>query len=230
MQDLHIDIIVKNKIYYFYQLRGELKVKKFIFCIVIISIFFIPLFAQEEGDAPSNSKIDGSVVFRPVRQGDNFIKVGPTLGIPLFNTSPSKFAIKPNIWPGGTIDVSFGHYVLDGFSLGATISFQFYPTLAKNLYFAVPITFDMAYTFAAGKWRFPLGGGIGAAVQSYSGNGARYFGMFFRFDAGTYYQISPEWSFGGGLSWSVVPEWRKEKVQNRTENFLGINLAVRYHL
>lgn len=204
--------------------------KRFVFCILIMSIFFIPIFAQEEAETPSNSKIDGTAVFRPVRQGDKFIKIGLSLGVPLFNTSPNKFAVKSNIWPGGLINVAFGYYILDGFSLGGSISFQFYPTLAKNLYFAVPITFDMAYTFAAGKWRFPLGGGIGAAVQSYSGNGAQYFGMIFRFDAGTYYQFSPEWSFGGDVSWNVVPEWRENKKDNRTANFLGISFAARYHL
>ena len=204
--------------------------KRFIFCILIMSIFFIPIFTQEEAEPPSNSRIDGTAVFQPVRQGDKFIKIGLSLGVPLFNTSAKKFAVKPNIWPGGNINAAFGYYILDGFSLGGSISFQFYPTLAKNLYFAVPITFDMAYTFAAGKWRFPLGGGIGGAVQSYNGNGGQYFGMIFRFDAGTYYQFSPEWSFGGDLSWNVVPQWYKNKSNNRTGNFLGISFAARYHL
>ena len=204
--------------------------KRFISCFLIISVFLIPIFAQEEAEAPSNSKIDGTAVFRPVRQGDKFIKVGLSLGVPLFNTSAGKFAIKPNIWPGVSINAAFGYYILDGFSLGGTISFQFYPTLAKNLYFAVPITFDMGYTFAVGKWRIPLGGGIGGAVQSYNGNGGQYFGMIFRFDAGTYYQFSPEWSFGGDVSWNVIPQWYKDKSNNRTGNFLGISFAARYHL
>ena len=57
--------------------------KRFIFCIFIMSIFFIPIFTQEEAEPPSNSKIDGTAVFRPVRQGDKFIKVGLSLGVPL---------------------------------------------------------------------------------------------------------------------------------------------------
>lgn len=88
----------------------------------------------------------------------------------------------------------------------------------------------MGYTFAVGKWRIPLGGGIGVSVQSYNGNGAQYFGMIFRFDAGTYYQYSPEWSFGGDVSWNVVPQWFKDKTNNRTGNILGISFAARYHL
>ena len=99
--------------------------KRFISCFLIISVFLIPIFAQEEAEAPSNSKIDGTAVFRPVRQGDKFIKVGLSLGVPLFNTSIEKFAIKPNIWPGGTINAAFGYYILDGFSLGGSIGFQF---------------------------------------------------------------------------------------------------------
>ncbi|MEL5718984.1 TP0733 family outer membrane beta-barrel protein, partial [Treponema pedis] len=108
-------------------------------------------------------------------------------------------------------------------------SFQFYPTLAKNLYFAVPITFDMAYTFATGKWRFPMGIGIGGIFQSYSGNAAKYFGMLFRPEAGVYYQYSPEWSFGGGMCWSIVPQWYRNTTHNRVGNILTINFAARYH-
>ena len=67
--------------------------KRFISCFLIISVFLIPIFAQEEAETPSNSKIDGTAVFRPVRQGDKFIKVGLSLGVPLFNTSAEKFAI-----------------------------------------------------------------------------------------------------------------------------------------
>lgn len=203
--------------------------KKFIFCIFIICIFFTHVTAQEEGENSPNKGIDGAVVFQPVRQGDTFMKIGLSLGVPLFNTSNTKFAINPHIYPGGAINIGVSYYVLNGFSLGGSLSFHFYPTIAKNLYFAVPITFDMAYTFAKGKWRFPLGGGVGAAFQSYNGNGGRYFGMLFKFDAGVYYQYSPEWSFGGDVSWNVLPQWYKDTSHNRTGNILGISFAARYH-
>ncbi len=205
--------------------------KKNILVICAIIIFASSVFSQtaEEKKPPKKSGPDGTILFQPVRQGDKFMKIGASLGIPLFNTSAQKFAIKPNIYPGGTINVSFGYYVLNGFSLGTTLSFQFYPTLAKNLYFAVPISFDMLYTFATGKWRFPLGMGIGGAFQSYNGNGGKYFGMYFRPEAGFYYQYSPSWSFGGEMAWQVFPQWYKPKKYNRIGNFLSISFAARYH-
>ncbi len=203
--------------------------KKIILFLCIITAFSFPLFAAEEDTETGSKKIDGSAVFQPVRKGDKFMKIGLSLGIPLFNTSLEKFAIPTHMYPGGAINAGFGYYVLNGFSLGGTLSFQFYPTLAKNLYFAVPITFDMTYTFAVAKWRFPLGIGIGGAFQSYSGNQGKYFGMIFRFDAETYYQYFPEWSFGGGLSWNVLPQWYKTKEYNRTGNILTLSFAARYH-
>ncbi len=172
---------------------------------------------------------DGTVLFQPVRKGDKFMKIGFSLGVPLFNTSREKFAANPKMYPGGTIDVGFGYYVLNGFSLGGTLSFQFYLTRSKNIYFAVPISFDMAYTFAVSKWRFPLGIGIGGAFESYNGNGEKYFGMMVRPEVGAYYQHSPNWSFGGSLSWLVLPEWYKDTKNNRIGNFLNIAFAARYH-
>ena len=203
--------------------------KRVILFLCIITAFCFPSFAEESSSEHGNKGIDGSIVFQPVRQGDKFMKIGLSLGVPLFNTSRDKFANKPRIYPGGTINVGFGYYVLNGFSLGGSLSFQFYPTLAKKLYFAVPITFDMAYTFATGKWRFPIGMGIGGAFQSYSGNTAKYFGMIFRPEAGVYYQYSPEWSFGGGVSWSILPQWYRNTSHNRIGNILTVNFAARYH-
>ncbi len=204
--------------------------KKNILVICAIIMFASSVFSQTaEEKQPKKSGPDGTILFQPVRQGDKYMKLGVSLGVPLFNTSVKKFAIKPNIYPGGAINIAFGYYVLNGFSLGASLSFQFYPTLAKNLYFAVPISFDMLYTFAKGKWRFPLGMGIGGAFQSYNGNGAKYFGMYFRPELGFYYQYSPSWSFGGDVSWQVFPQWYKPKTYNRIGNILNISFAVRYH-
>ncbi|MGF7109703.1 TP0733 family outer membrane beta-barrel protein [Treponema pedis] len=204
--------------------------KKIILFFCLITAFSFSCFAEEGGKEEGGRKgIDGTAVFQPVRKGDKFMKIGLSLGIPLFNTSIKKFAHKTNIYPGGAINAGFGYYVLDGFSLGGNLSFQFYPTLAKNLYFCVPITFDMAYTFASGKWRFPIGGGIGGVFQSYSGNSAKYFGMIFKAETGVYYQYFPEWSFGGSLSWNVLPQWYSVKEYNRTGNIFMINFAARYH-
>ncbi len=204
--------------------------KKIILFICLIVLLAIPCFSQESEEKETDvSAPDGTILFQPVRQGDKYMKIGLSLDIPLFNTSREKFANKTNIYPGGDIHVGFGYYVLNGFSLGASLSFQFYLTLAKNIFFAVPFSFDMAYTFAASKWRFPLGMGIGGAFESYNGNGSKYFAMLFRPQAGVYYQYSPNWSFGGDLSWMVLPQWYKNTKDNRIGNFLTVSFAARYH-
>lgn len=201
--------------------------KRTIIFICMITLFALFCTAQENEE--EKNKLDGSALFQPIRKGDKFIKMGLSLGIPLFNSSKEKIAINPKIYPGGTIDLGFAYYVTNGLSLGGSLSLQFYPTLAKNLYFSVPITFDVGYTVAAAKWRIPFEAGIGGALQIYNGNGAKYFGMLFRFEAGLFYQYTPEWSIGGGISWSVVPQWYKETYYNRTGNFLNIKFGARYH-
>ncbi len=231
--------------------------KKIILFICMIMMFTLPCVSQEIGEetpekvepvipsdpnkpsAPSDpvnpsapkgpSEPDGTVLFQPVRKGDKFMKIGASLGVPLFNTSRKKFAINPKIYPGGTIDLGFGYYVLNGFSLGGSLSFQFYPTVSKNIYFAVPISFDMAYTFALKKWRIPLGAGIGGAFQSYNGAGSKYFGLMAKANAGVYYQYNPNFSIGGNLDWMILPQWYKDTTKNRIGNFFHVAFSVRYH-
>lgn len=182
--------------------------------------------AQKPEEQPTQPAIT-AYTYEPIRKGDQFIRMGLQLGIPLFNTSPEKFAIKPNIYPGGSIFLGYSYYLTKGVSIGGDLAFSFFLTLGSNLYFAIPFTFNSGYTFAIGKFRIPLTFGLGGDFQSY--NGTRYFGMFFRPQAGCFYQYSPEWSFGGELSWDIVPQWYHEKQFNRTGNFLNIGFAARYH-
>lgn len=165
--------------------------------------------------------------FQPIRKGDKYVKLGIGLGIPLFNTSRGKFAIKTKMYPGPKIFAGMHFYLTNSFSLGGDISFEFYPTIAKNLYFALPISLTFGYTPTYKRWRFPMGMSIGGCFQSYLGR--KYFGMYFKPFFSFYYQYSPEWSFGGELNWAITPEWRKETKYNRVHNNLGISFAARYH-
>ena len=180
-----------------------------------------------EREKEANRTPDSVKVYQPTRKEDKYIKMGLTLNTPLFNTSNTQIAIAPKIYPGGGFYFGFGYFVTNAFSLGGTISFDFYITLGTNLYFSVPFTFDMLYTFSYGKWRFPLGIGIGGNFQTY--NTTKYFSLIFKPEAGFHYQYSPEWSFGSTLSWDIVPQWYKRKEYNRTGNILGLSFVARYH-
>ena len=175
----------------------------FFFSVLIWNTFAQEAAETQEPETPSAQAPIAAYVYEPIRKGDQFIRMGLQLGIPLFNTSPNKFAIKPNIY------------------------FTFHLTRGSNLYFAIPFTINSGYTFAIEKFRIPLTFGIGGDFQSY--NGTRYFSLFFRPQAGVFYQYSPEWSFGGELSWDIVPQWYKDSSFNRTGNFLNIGFAARYH-
>ncbi len=191
--------------------------------------FFIFLLFPFCGYTEDESSIHpiSSYTYEPIRKGDQYIRMGLQLGIPLFNTSRTQFAIKTKMYPGGVIFLGYSYYLTKGWSVGGDIRFGFYPTLGSNLYFAIPFTFTAGYTFTTGKMRFPLSFGIGGDFQSY--NGTRYCGLFFRPQAGVFYQYSPDWSFGGELSWDIVPQWYENTEYNRIGNFLGISFAARYH-
>lgn len=181
---------------------------------------------QTPGAQPAQTPI-AAYVYEPIRKGDQCIFMGLQLGVPLFNTSSQRFAIKTNIYPGGSIFLGYTYHLTNRISLGGDVAFAFYPTLGSNLYFAIPFTFNTAYTFAVGKLRIPVIFGIGGDYQAY--NGTRYFSPLFRPQAGVFYQYSPDWSFGGVLSWDIVPQWYKDRSLNRAGNFLNLGFAARYH-
>jgi len=204
--------------------------------LIAISIFLLlssAVFAEgsDEDSTPlepeTNQAPESVKVYKPTRKDDKYIKMGLTLNIPLFNTSSTKFAIPSKIYPGGGFYFGFGYFVTNALSLGGSVSFDFYITLATNLYFSVPFTFDMLYTFSYSKWRFPVGIGIGGNFQTY--NETKYFSPIFRPEVGFHYQYSPEWSFGATFGWSIVPQWYKRKEYTRTGNILLASFAARYH-
>lgn len=203
--------------------------RKLLFLLCCFFIVFVGAFAQDAEvpqETPSASEPE-VMEFKPIRSGDKYIKLGIGLGVPLFNTSNKKFAIPTKIYPGPKIFIGMHFYVTSGLSLGGDISFEFYTTIGKNLYFNVPITFTIAYTPVYKRWRFPMGIGIGGLFMSYLEN--KTFGMYINPFASFYYQYSPDWSFGGELNWAIATEFRKNINYARANNNLGISFSVRYH-
>lgn len=195
------------------------------FCLVFLSIFFTAcLYAQQ---AQTIDQPLESYAYEPIRTGDQHIRMGLQLDVPLFNLSLSKLFSQPNIYPGGSIFLGYTYHIAGKFALGGSLHFSFYPTLGSNLYFAIPIALTASYTFTASRMRFPISLDIGCSIQSY--NETHYASPFVRPRAGVFYQYSPEWSFGGDASWNIVPQWYKNTAHNRIGNFLGIGFAARYH-
>lgn len=205
---------------------------KKVLCFFLLCLFGLSVLSAETIIALNETEppVDDSIKvleYKPVRAGDKYVKLGIGLGIPLFNTSGEQFAIKTNIYPGPRIFVGMHFYVTDGLSLGGDISFEFYTTLGKNLYFAVPFSFAIEYTLTHERWRFPMGINIGGIFMSYLGSRAcgLYLNPFFSF----YYQYSAEWSFGSELNWNIVTEFRRDVKSIRAHNNLGVLFSIRYH-
>ena len=90
-------------------------------------------FAQEaaetqEPETPSAQAPIAAYVYEPIRKGDQFIRMGLQLGIPLFNTSPEKSAIYSKIYPG-TDALSIDKTISDLVSANAALSL-----VLKNYY------------------------------------------------------------------------------------------------
>ena len=112
--------------------------------LVLFSLFMWNIFAQDSADSgtadtPSAQTPITAYVYEPIRKGDQFIRMGLQLGIPLFNTSPEKFAIKTNIYPGGAIFLGYEHYLTKGVSLGGDLGFSFFQPLEAIFILLFPL-------------------------------------------------------------------------------------------
>lgn len=233
---IHKYLIVFSNLVFFYlffyreNLIGTCFMKKifvlFFCCFSCFCLSAEDVVAPEDGEDDFQTEI-AVEKFKPIRAGDKYIKLGLSLGVPLFNTSNKKFAIPTKMYPGPRILLGMHFYVTDGLSLGGDLNFEFYPTIGKNLFFTVPISFVVGYTPTYKRWRFPMGLGIGGVFMSYLNS--KTFGLYLNPFFSFYYQYSPEWSFGSELNWTINTEFRKKANYSRGNNNLGISFTVRYH-
>jgi len=183
--------------------------------------------AQTPETPASPAAPETSVKYEPIRKGDQFIRVGVGLGVPLFNFTPDGIENKPNLKLGGTATLGYSRFITSRIALGGDMSFSFNSTIGSNLYFYLPLTFKGTYVFVADRFHFPVSLGAGFALQTYSG--ATYFGPIVKPEIAAYFQYSQNWSFGPSLGWNMVSQIYKDGANNRVGNILDITASVRYH-
>ncbi len=172
-------------------------------------------------------KPDSNYGYEPIRKGDQFIRMGLGIGLPLFNGSSDGIETKTNINLGGTGTIGYSRFINSKVALGGEIAFSFNSTLGGNLYFYLPITFKATYAFVFNRIHVPVSLSGGFAFQTY--NTTNFFGPIIKPEVGAYFQYSPDWSYGASVGWNVLPQFYKEGMYNRTGNILDVVLSVRYH-
>lgn len=198
--------------------------KRYIIIFVLALAGLIPAMAQES-DTPA--KPDSTFVYEPIRKGDQFIRMGLGLGVPLFNMSSNGVEPSTNIQLGGTGIIGYSRFLNSKIALGGEIAFSFNPTLGDNLFFYLPITFKATYAFVYKRIHIPVSLAVGCAFQTY--NTTNFFGPIIKPEIGAYYQFSPDWSYGATAAWNIIPQFYKNGDGNRTGNILDVALGVRYH-
>lgn len=198
--------------------------KRYIILFLIVLAGLFPVTAQE---VETPTKPDATFEYEPIRKGDQFIRMGLGLGIPLFNLSSNGIDTSTNLLLGGTGIIGYSRFLNSKIALGGEIAFSFNSTLGDNLFFYLPITFKATYAFVYKRIHIPLSLGAGFAFQTY--NTTNFFGPIIKPEVGAYFQYSPDWSFGASAAWNIIPQFYNDGNGNRTGNILDVALGVRYH-
>lgn len=209
--------------------------KRLIYCVILVFAFLPTLSAQtnptkpqetEPGDEyPTDSGDDYG--FEPIRKGDQYIRVGVGIEVPLFNIGPDGFETETNMRLGGTGIIGYSRFITSRISLGGELAFAFNSTLGENMFLALPLTLKGTYEFVYKDFRFPVSVAVGGALHNYRGR--HFFGPILKPEAGCYYQYSPEWSFGITTAVNVLPQWYDNSADNRVGNLLDVTMNLRYH-
>jgi hypothetical protein len=179
---------------------------------------------------PTEAKPEITKLFNP---GDKYFSISLGAEYGMFNMNPITGAfessnLNESKWPGGTAALEWSFFVSPGFALGGDLgaSVNFTPS-GRGLYI-VPITLKASYFFSNLPWEFPVSLGFGPCITTVSD--ASHVDMFVKPQAGIFYRVTPDWSFGGNLSWWVIPQiYWKHKDQDRIGNFVQLSMTALYH-
>lgn len=161
---------------------------------------------------------DEEFIYKMNQKGDQFIKVGLMVNIPLH---PAATQLKV----GGAGTLGYMRFLNSNLALGGDASFSYMTTVGKNVFTCIPLMAKVMYQFTADKFEFPITLGIGGAFQNYIGES--YFGLIIKPEVGAFFRYSPDWSFGVNVGWNMMPQWTKDSSYFGV--IMDIGATVRYH-
>lgn len=170
--------------------------------------------------ALSAQEIDSDYVYKANKAGDQ------QFGINLSITPP---VLPKQLNLGGSGSLVYKYLLTENLMIGGSASFSFTNTVAKNVFYFVPVTANITYQFITSKLEIPFTLGIGGVVENYVDQ--KYFGLVIKPEVGVYFRYSPDWSIGLGVSSYVLPQifFGENKKYNYCAVLLDFSLGVRYH-
>jgi hypothetical protein len=207
----------------------------FLIFVFLHVLFLIPgtgLYAQEEEE----TEPDEEIPVEPDWSGfmpDVYSRGDQTLNISLGAIFPTVFWGNSGTMhhnfdvAGGTMTISYNYFLDSQFFVGGEISGMFLGTVAKNMYFGVPIGPRVGFQPIIGRFEFPLTFSLGIVPQRYLE--LNYFGFYMKPGASGYFRFSPNWSFGLSAVWWWLPQWVSDSRKNVYGNFMEVTLSARYH-
>ncbi len=187
---------------------------------------------EEDADSPMPEADDyytddEEFVYKMNQKGDQFIKLGLMVDIPL------RPAI-PQLGVGFSGTLGYMRFLTGNFAVGGDASFAYMPTIGENTITLIPLMARVMYQFAFHKFEVPIMLGIGGAFESYVGD--MYFGLIIKPEIGFFYRHSPSWSVGLTAGCSLMPQWansEKGPWWKVTSSYFGVimdaGVTVRYH-
>ncbi len=178
--------------------------------------------AEEDEDYTDDGDYyeDEEVRLTPNGAGDQFIALKL---MPLF---PLNF--DNQLYIGGALSIGYHRFLNRFFAVGADVMFGYNTTIGSNIFTIIPLTVGITFQPYVWRFEFPITLDIGVAVENYLQY--NYFpGLVIKGEAGCFYRMNENWSFGLACSVMYLPQWYKD--HSKDDYYLGITAtaSARYH-
>ena len=189
--------------------------KRFISILMILGLFTLSIFADDQGD-----EYDDGYIYEQNGAGDQFLKID------LFAIFPLNF--DGQLYPGAGANLGYYRFISTNLALGGSAYISYNVTIGNKPLITVPVTFDVMYEPYIGKFEFPLSLGIGFGISTCQG--LTYFpGLAVKATGGAFYRFTETWSAGLTASAYWLPQWFGDSSHNVDGLFATAGLSVRYH-
>lgn len=155
----------------------------------------------------------------PNGAGDQFISIA------LMPTFPVGFG--EQLYVGGSLSVGYHRFLTEHIAVGADVMFGYHPTIGSNIFTYIPLTIGITYQPYVWRFEFPISLNVGMAIENYLQY--NYFpGLVVKGQAGCYYRMNENWSFGAECQALWLPQWTKSYDAEHLFA-LSATIGARYH-
>jgi hypothetical protein len=186
---------------------------------------------QDQAPDSENPVLETGTNESPFKRGEGLFALQLGTSLPLFFWNPTTtLPEKTNLYPGGYLSLRYMGFVATGIALGGEIGAAYDISIARRNFFQVPISFEAAWIGAKIPFEFPVGLGLGIAVNKLGDY--LHIDPFLKPQAGVFYRATPAWSFGLMASYYWMPQLHTSAHADQTRfgNFLSVNLSVFNHI